>query len=149
MLDSWSYPSNEQLSLETVSLIEPGDYLKDHSDFWDAEYGEADTGIPGCLEAYGYQAYITGWGFRVEQIMYLAAECYIRTGEIQKGLDLINKVREKRIDTEHYKTFTSSTERDGILRRLTRKLLCVTWASWGSLASLLTANCGFSHSQLP
>lgn len=114
MLDSWSYPSGEQLSLETVSLIEPGDYLKDHSDFWDAEYGEADTGIPGCLEAYGEQAYITGWGFRVEQIMYLAAECYIRTGEIQKGLDLINKVREKRIDTEHYKTFTASNEKDAM-----------------------------------
>lgn len=114
MLDSWSYPMNEQLSLETVSLIEPGDYLKDHSDFWDAEYGEADTGIPGCLEAYGYQAYITGWGFRVEQIMYLAAECYIRTGEIQKGLDLINKVREKRIDTEHYKPFTASNEKEAM-----------------------------------
>lgn len=114
MLDSWDYPTCEQLSLETVSLIEPGDYLKDHSSFWDAEYGEADTGIPGCLEAYGYQAYITGWGFRVEQIMYLAAECYIRTGEIQKGLDLINKVREKRIDTEHYKTFTASNEKDAM-----------------------------------
>ena len=46
--------------------------------------------------------------------MYLAAECYIRTGEIQKGLDLINKVREKRIDTEHYKTFTASNEKDAM-----------------------------------
>ena len=114
MLDSWAYPSGEQLSLETVSLFEEGDYVKDHSSYWDSEYGESDSGIPGCLEAYGYQAYCTPWGFTVEDVMYMAAECYIRTGKIQEGLDLVNKVRKNRIDTEHYQPFTATNEKDAM-----------------------------------
>jgi pentatricopeptide repeat protein len=45
---------------------------------------------------------------------YVAAECYIRTRQIQKGLDLINKVREKRIEPDAYKPFTASTEQDAM-----------------------------------
>lgn len=114
MLDSWSYPSGEQLSTETVSLFEDGDYVRDHSDYWDAGYGESDSGIPGCLEANGYEAYCTPWGFTVEEVMYMAAECYIRTGKIQEGLDLVNKVRKNRIDTEHYQPFSASTEQEAM-----------------------------------
>lgn len=114
MLDSWNYPSGEQLSLETVSLFEDGDYVRYHSDYWDEEYGEEDSGIPGCLEAYGYQVYCTPWGFTVEDVMYMAAECYIRTGKIQEGLDLVNKVRKNRIDTEHYQPFSASTEKEAM-----------------------------------
>lgn len=112
--DMNEYPNWEQLSVETVSLFEPGDYVKDYAKssgapFWDDYYGEMDSGIEGCVEANG-DAYCNPWGITVEQIMYLAAECEIRGGHIQEGLDLVNKVRKFRIDEEHYADFSASSE---------------------------------------
>lgn len=115
----YNYPYWEQLSVETAALFESGDYVFDYAKsygdpFWDPYYGELDTGIEGCLEASGSEVYANPWGITVEQMMYLAAECYIRTGEVAKGLDLVNKVRYYRIDSEHYQPFTASTETEAM-----------------------------------
>lgn len=117
--DYYSTPSSEQLSVETVALFEDGDYVKNYaysegSEFWNADYGYMDSGIDGCLESNGYDAYVNAWGLTVERMMYLAAECYIREGQISKGLDLVNQVRQKRIDAEHYQPFTASTEAEAM-----------------------------------
>lgn len=122
--DQSPIPNREQLSLETVPLFEKGDYVKDYAysdgtvesgnEFWNADYGAMDSGIDGALEATGEDAFVNPWGITVERMMYLAAECYIRTGEIQKGLDLINRVREKRIDPQHYQPFTASSEKEAM-----------------------------------
>ena len=117
-------PSYEQLSVETAELFEDGDYVKDYAysggkesegeEFWNADYGYMDSGIEGCLESNGSDAYVNAWGLTVERVMYLAAECYIREGQISKGLELVNKVREKRIDADHYKPFTATTEAEAM-----------------------------------
>ena len=117
-------PSYEQLSVETTELFEDGDYVKDYAysggkesegeEFWNADYGYMDSGIEGCLESNGSDAYVNAWGLTVERVMYLAAECYIREGQISKGLELVNEVREKRIDADHYKPFTATTEAEAM-----------------------------------
>lgn len=122
--DKTEIPNWEQLSLEAVSLFEDGDYVKNYAysggeaiegdEFWNADYGALDSGIDGCLEANGYDAYCNSWGITAERMMYLAAECYIRTGKIHTGLDMINIVRKKRIDSEHYKDFTAVSEKEAM-----------------------------------
>ena len=112
------YPNCEQLSWETAALFEPGDYVKDYAQssdapYWDPDYGEMDSGIEGCLEAYG-DAYCNPWGITVEQMMYLAAECKIRTGHVQDGLDLVNKVRTFRIDPDYYTPFAATGEQEAM-----------------------------------
>ena len=82
--------------------------------FWNPVYGKSDTGIDGCLEAVSYAVFVNPWGLTVERIMYLAAECLIRTGEIQRGLDLVNKVRKYRIEPEVYQPFTASNEKEAM-----------------------------------
>lgn len=116
--DMYEYPNWEQLSVETVALFEPGDYVKDYakssgSPFWDDYYGESDSGIEGCVEANG-DVYCNPWGITVEQMMYIVAECEIRTGKIQEGLDMVNKVRKYRIDEDNYAPFTATTEEEAM-----------------------------------
>lgn len=91
-----------------------GGKKREGSEFWNADYGYMDSGIDGCLESNGYDTYVNAWGLTVERMMYLAAECYIREGQISKGLDLVNQVRQKRIDAEHYQPFTASTEAEAM-----------------------------------
>ena len=119
LYDMNEYPNCEQLSWETAALFEPGDYVKDYAQssgapYWDPDYGEMDSGIEGCLEAYG-DAYCNPWGITVEQMMYLAAECKIRTGHVQDGLDLVNKVRTFRIDPDYYTPFAATGEQEAMV----------------------------------
>ena len=76
--------------------------------------GQADSGIPGCRELATYDVFTNCWGLTVERVMYIAAECYIRGGEIQKGLDMVNKVRKYRIHPDNYKDFTASGEKEAM-----------------------------------
>ncbi len=111
-----------QLTLETLAKVEPGDivfnqawaYGMESMPAFNLSYGQGDSGIPGCRELILYSVYTNVWGITVERIMYAAAECYIRGGEIQKGLDLVNKVRKFRIDADNYNDFTASNEKDAM-----------------------------------
>ena len=117
--DMTKNPLFERLSWETAALFEDGDYVKDYSTnggyspYWDDYNGYLDSGIDGCLEAWG-DVYTNPWGLTVEQIMYLAAECHIRKGEIQKGLDIVNKVRSYRIHPDSYFMLSASSETEAM-----------------------------------
>ncbi|MDE6450066.1 MAG: RagB/SusD family nutrient uptake outer membrane protein [Muribaculaceae bacterium] len=109
----------EQLSVETVALFEPGDLTKDfaknnNAPLYNEAYGSGDSGVPGCVELTSYNVFTNVWGLTVERTMYNAAECYIRTGEIQKGLDMINEIRELRIDPDVYQPFAATTEAEAM-----------------------------------
>ena len=77
---------------------------------WNSLYGEITTGVSGTLMYYAMSSWVNFYGITSDRMYYTAAECYIRTGEIQKGMDLINKVREKRIDPDHYEPLTATDE---------------------------------------
>lgn len=114
----------EQLSLETIELFEPGDLTKEYAyargkvapgnEAYNYSYGQSDSGITGCCELATYDVFTNCWGLTKERIMYLAAECYIRNGEPQKGLDLVNEVRKYRIHPDVYAPFTANNEKDAM-----------------------------------
>ena len=106
-------PRMELISPETVAKFEEGDYVKDY-DFmaWDDVSGEATSGVPGSSDCFAFDVWGNSFGLTVERIMYVAAECYIRSGEIETGLGLVNKIREKRIHKDFYQPFSADTEEE-------------------------------------
>jgi tetratricopeptide (TPR) repeat protein len=148
-------PFSEELSLESDTLFEPGDYVKyyayingskgdsggggdDEEDSkkaddesedtdstggdtgsetkkaWNTLYGLMLSGVNGSYMYFGMQANVNEYGITSDRMYYTAAECYIRTGKISEGMDLINKVRKCRIDTDHYTPLTAATEQEAM-----------------------------------
>ena len=121
---SMSQVNYSQLTLETLAKVEEGDLTFDHAyrngkvspgnEAFSLTSGQSDSGIPGCRELATYDVQTNCWGLTVERIMYIAAESYIRGNEIQKGLDLINKVRKYRIHPDNYSDFTASSVKEAM-----------------------------------
>ncbi len=124
--ESWWVPFADNLSIETVAKFEDGDFTIDYGysgwaeegeEIWNPMYGEMNTGIEGSLSFTGYDTYKNPYGLTVEQIMYLAAECYIRDGSaegVQKGMDMVNYVRTFRIDPDKYEEWSASSEHEAM-----------------------------------
>lgn len=106
-------PFMEVISPESVALFEEGDYVRTY-DFMTWMDGESFSGVPGSAMCFAMGVWCNSFGITVERMHYLAAECYIRTGEIQEGLDLIDKVRQRRIDSDHYQPLSASTEAEAM-----------------------------------
>lgn len=108
-------PVMELISPETVAKFEEGDYVKDY-DFmtWSDASGEATSGVSGSSYCLAFGVWGNSFGLTVERIMYVAAECYIRSGEIETGLGLVNKIREKRIHPDYYQPFSATTEEEAM-----------------------------------
>lgn len=108
-------PVMELISPETVAKFEEGDYVKDY-DFmtWDDVSGEATSGVPGSSYCFAFGVWGNSFGLTVERIMYVAAECYIRSGEIETGLGLVNDIRELRIHKDFYQPFSADTEEEAM-----------------------------------
>lgn len=79
-------------------------------------YGEMTTDVEGCMSFSGWDTYKNPWGLTVESMKYVAAECYIRDNQIDKGLAYVNDVREYRIDPAKYKPFTASTVKEAMAK---------------------------------
>lgn len=115
----WS-PLGDNLSIETGEMFEPGDVIMDYGDdgyggeLWSAFYGEMNTGVEGSRSFMGWDTYKNIWGLTVESVKYIAAECLIRSGQIDKGLAHVNDVRKLRIHPDQYKDFTASTEKEAM-----------------------------------
>ena len=108
-------PCLELISPETVAKFEEGDYVKDYDVMtWDDVSGEATSGVPGSSYCFAFGVWGNSFGLTVERIMYVAAECYIRSGEIETGLGLVNQIREKRIHPDFYQPFSADTEEEAM-----------------------------------
>lgn len=124
--ESWWCPFVDNLSLETVAKFEPGDFTIDYGysgtpnpgeEIWSSMYGYYTTGVYGSLCFMGYDTYKNPYGLTVEQIMYIKAECLIRSGSasgVQAGMDVINDIRTYRIDPVKYTVWSASTEREAM-----------------------------------
>lgn len=106
-------PCMELISPETVAKFEEGDYVKDY-DFMTWSDGEAMSGVPGSSYCLAFGVWGNSHGLTVERIMYVAAECYIRSGEIETGLGLVNNIRQYRIHPDYYQPFTADTEEEAM-----------------------------------
>ena len=117
-------PFCEILSLESAASFEPGDYVKDYaymsdtpeagSEAWNSTFGTAMSGVPGALMYFDMSANVNNYGITADRMHYTAAECYIRTGRIDEGLDLVNQVRQLRIHPDNYRPFTATTEAEAM-----------------------------------
>lgn len=124
-------PFGEVASIETMQLFEPGDYVNEYacqmgmppeepgeidpmSRAWSYLMGYMISGVSGAYMFTGMSAYVNAYGITAERMYYVAAECMIRTNQIQEGLDLVNKVREYRIDKEHYAPLSAETEAEAM-----------------------------------
>lgn len=81
---------------------------------WSILYGYMFSGVMGAPMFFGMSAYVNTYGITADRMYYTAAECAIRSGQIQKGLDYVNAVRKLRIDAAHYSPLTASTEEEAM-----------------------------------
>ncbi len=91
-------PFMEALSLETGAMFEEGDYVINYTTSWNEAFGEMFIGLPGCKFFFGMTTSVNEYGINSDRMYYTAAECYIRTGEIRKGLELVDRVRSRRVE---------------------------------------------------
>ncbi len=98
-------PFMECLSLETGAMFEENDYSILYGGDWSAMFGSMMTGLDGCIMYFGMNAAANVLGINSDRMYYTAAECMIRTGEIEKGLQYVDKVRAFRI--ENYEPFAN------------------------------------------
>ena len=122
-------PMFEVLSRETAALFEEGDYVITYmgEDGWSFEWGAMDSGVEGCPEFNGWSTNGNVWGLSSDRMYYTAAECLIRTGSIDDGLEYIDRVRAYRV--ENYTPFTSlgvSTEAEAMeLLQRAKRIECI------------------------
>lgn len=91
-----------------------GSTSSDTNKAWSLIYGNMLSGVSGVYMYFGMQANVNEYGITSDRMYYTAAECYIRTGKIAEGMNLINKVRKYRIDADHYQLLTASTEQEAM-----------------------------------
>ena len=63
----------------------------------------------------------TSAGITSDQLYYIKAECLIRAGHYQDGLDEVNKVRRFRIDPDDYSDLTAANEQDAMAKLMRAK----------------------------
>lgn len=128
------YPLGCLVSQETAKLFEPGDILMNYGR-WGLTGNDDDLGIWNIKMAAQYKNGIEGeiymWynqssslpaaGITSDQLYYIKAECLIRAGHYQDGLDEVNKVRKYRIDPAVYQDLTAQTEKEAMEKLMKAK----------------------------
>lgn len=119
-------PVGEVLSVETVGLFEPGDYVKDYTEgmmgdgSWSSMFGMMMGGVMGCAMYFDFSdVFVNAYGITSDRMYYTAAECYIRTGKIDEGLELVDRVRARRI--EGYEPFEGTAADEKAAMELLQK----------------------------
>ena len=108
-------PFMETLSLETGAMFEEGDYVINYTTNWNESFGEMFIGLPGCKLFFGMTTSINEYGINSDRMYYTAAECCIRTGEIRKGLELVDRVRAYRV--ENYQSFAELYDQNSLTEK--------------------------------
>lgn len=117
-------PFCEVLSIESATLFEVGDYVKDYAymfgmkepgfEVWNSVDGESIGGIKGALFFDGMSSHVNNFGITTERMYYTAAECYIRNGQIDEGLAFVNNIRKYRIHPDNYVDLEASVEEEAM-----------------------------------
>ena len=125
------------ITQETAALFEQGDILMKYGKsalteatetrdnrVWSATAAATyKNGIEGDI--YMWQGYSnakwTSAGITSDQLYYIKAECLIRAGHYQDGLDEVNKVRRFRIDPDDYSDLIAANEQDAMAKLMRAK----------------------------
>ncbi|MCC8113267.1 MAG: RagB/SusD family nutrient uptake outer membrane protein [Bacteroidales bacterium] len=120
------------LSRETAALLDPNDFScvlpdnynpKKYTLGWNFDDGADSFGVEGvAMNKNAWSAYFNNWGVRTEMIYYIAAECYIRQGNIANGFELMDKVLVNRIK-DFTNTPTTVSVADAMQTMMDRKVI--------------------------
>ena len=92
-------PTMTMLTVEAGNLFEVGDYVISYESVgWSLSYGKMYSGLDGVRMFMGWGTCCNVYGLTSEQLHYVAAECLIRTGQIEEGMALVNTVRHFRVE---------------------------------------------------
>lgn len=92
-------PTMTMLTVEAGNLFEAGDYVINYESVgWSLDYGKMFSGLEGVRMFMGWGTCCNVYGLTSEQLHYVAAECLIRTGQIDEGMALVNAVRQFRVE---------------------------------------------------
>lgn len=106
-------PTLTMLTVEAGKMFEDGDYVINYeSTGWNLDYGKMYSGIEDVRMFMGWGTCCNVYGLTSEQMHYVAAECLIRTGKIDMGMNLVNTVRQFRI--ENCQPFEAQTEQEAM-----------------------------------
>lgn len=120
-----------------MNYYENGNIIKDFigSDGWpilDDLYGESYSGIEGSALWYAADYEQNSAGMNTSDTYLIKAECLIRTGEVPAGIDVINYIRERRINPDTYVPLSATSEADAMtnLKKISRVEFLCTWKNF-------------------
>jgi len=120
-----------------TNYYENGNIIKDFigSDGWpilDDLYGESYSGIEGSALWYAADYEQNSAGMNTSDTYLIKAECLMRTGQIQEGMDIINYIRERRILPDDYAPVIASSESEAVtnLKKVSRVEFLCTWKNF-------------------
>lgn len=92
-------------------------------------------GIPGSLLFYNNDYQHNSSGMTTSDPMFIKAECLIRTGKIAEGMEVINYIRQRRVNPTGYLPLTASTEPAAMahLKKLSRIEFLFTWKNFANI----------------
>jgi hypothetical protein len=120
-----------------MNYYENGNIIKDFigSDGWpilDDLYGKFYSGIEGSALWYAADYEQNSAGMNTSDTYLIKAECLIRTGKIPAGMDVINYIRERRINPDIYASVSATTEAEAMtyLKKVSRVEFLCTWKNF-------------------
>jgi tetratricopeptide (TPR) repeat protein len=115
-------PSLLTASPEVLTNYETGNIVKDRTNTYNYMYGSIYVGLPDSPVwlATNYQG--NSAGMTTSDLVLMKAECLIRTGKINEGMDEVNRIRIRRIDPANYVALSATTEAQamGYLQKTSR-----------------------------
>jgi hypothetical protein len=129
-------PSLSIVSVEILNnYYEPGNIIRYYTDTYSDETGYSLSGVLGS--SYWFSSNYEGnpGGMTTSDLYLIKAECLIRTGEISGGIDVLNYIRERRINPDDYVALTATTESDamGYLKKVSRIEFLCTWRNFANI----------------
>ncbi len=112
-------PTMVLLTPETVSKFEADDFVIKYEgeNGWSKTNGESMSGLSGVYSYAGWNTFCNVYGITTEQMHYVAAECLIRSGKIDEGLALVDKVRKCRVENASASSASTEAEAMAILQK--------------------------------
>lgn len=126
-------PSMSCVSKEIINnYYESGNIVKDYTSTLDANSGFQYCGVNGASLWYESSYEQNSAGMTTSDTYLIKAECLIRTGKISDGMNIINFIRERRINPSDYSAVTATSEAQAmtILKKVSRIEFLCTWKNF-------------------
>lgn len=129
-------PSFNTASVEILnSYYEPGNIVRYYTDTYDDDYGYGYSKVKGASLWYNASYEQNSAGMTTSDLYMIKAECLIRSGnaeKLQDGMNVINYIRERRINPTDYAPLSAATEAEAMacLKKVSRIELLFTWRNF-------------------